>query len=120
MYKGHLEVTIKAAVAAGNILTDYYNDKVQIASKESSRDIVSEVDKFSENAIIELLFNFDPSITIITEEQGKVIGDSMEKYWIIDGLDGTVNYINHIPFFSVSIAYVENGKTQVGAINAPM
>ena len=115
-----MEIAIKAATTAGTILTDYYNEKVQIVDKESSRDIVSEVDKMAENAIIEILKSYDDSISIITEEQGRVYKRDENRFWLIDALDGTVNYVNHIPFFCVSIAYIENNVTQVAAIYSPI
>jgi myo-inositol-1(or 4)-monophosphatase len=116
----HMETAIKAAVSAGTILTRYYTEKVEVSNKESTRDIVSEVDKIAENNIIEILKKYDDSISIITEEQGRIYQKSKDKYWLIDALDGTVNYIHHIPFFSVSIAYVENNVAQAAAIYSPM
>lgn len=116
----NMEVAIKAAVSAGTILMRYYDEKVEVSSKESSRDIVTEVDKLAENNIIEILKQHDDSISIITEEQGRIYHKSENKYWLIDALDGTVNYMHRIPFFSVSVAYVEDGVTQTAAIYSPM
>lgn len=115
-----IEAAIKASVAAGAILMKYYDEKVEVSSKESSRDIVSEVDKLAEDKIIEILEQYDDSISIITEERDVIHKKSRNKFWVIDPLDGTVNYINHIPFFAVSIAYVEDDVIQGGAIYAPM
>lgn len=115
-----LEYAIKASVAAGKVLLDNYNEKLKISSKESSRDVVTEIDKLAENEIISILMEFDENISIITEEQGKIIDKSKDKYWLIDALDGTVNYINHIPFFCVSIAYIENEIITAAAIYVPM
>ena len=115
-----VEAAIKASVSAGTVLTSYYNEKTQVSSKESSRDIVAEVDNLAENAIIDILLKYDDSISIITEEQGNIYKKSKNKFWLIDALDGTVNYIHHVPFFSVSVAYIENDKIRAGAIYSPM
>lgn len=115
-----METAITAATAAGKVLKEYYFEKVRISAKESSRDIVSEVDMLAENAIIEILNKYDDSISILTEEQGRVVKRSEERYWIIDALDGTVNYVNHVPFYSVSVAYVERDVIKASAIYAPM
>jgi len=115
-----LEYAIKASVAAGKILLDNYNEKLKVSSKESHRDIVTEIDKLAEDEIISILKDYDENISIITEEQGNIINKSKDKYWLIDALDGTVNYINRIPFFCVSIAYIENEIITVAAIYVPM
>jgi myo-inositol-1(or 4)-monophosphatase len=115
-----VEVAIKAAISAGLVLKNFYNEKVEVSSKESSRDIVSEVDRLAENKIIEVLREYDDSISIITEEQGNLYSKQKDKFWLIDPLDGTVNYIHNIPFFCVSVAYVENGVVEAGAIYSPL
>ena len=65
-----LEIALKAAVSAGNLLELHYNDLLNISTKESFRDIVTEVDKMAENKIIEILRGFDSNISILTEESG--------------------------------------------------
>lgn len=115
-----LEYAIKASVAAGKILLDNYDEKLKISNKESPRDIVTEIDKLAENEIVSILREYDENISIITEEQGRIIDKSKDRYWLIDALDGTVNYVNHIPFFCVSIAYIENEIITAAAIYVPM
>jgi myo-inositol-1(or 4)-monophosphatase len=115
-----VEVAIKAAISAGLILKNFYSEKVEVSSKESSRDIVSEVDHLAEKKIIEILKEYDDSISIITEEQGTLYSKQKDKFWLIDPLDGTVNYIHNIPFFCVSVAYVENGIVEAGAVYSPL
>ena len=116
-----MEAAIAAAVPAGNLLMHHYNDRLDVAHKESLRDVVTQVDKLAENQIIRILSGFDDSLAIVTEEQGQVHGGKdVESYWIIDALDGTVNFVNHVPFFCVSIAFVESGSPVVGVIYNPM
>lgn len=115
-----LEYAIKASVAAGKILLDNYNESLKTSSKESSRDIVTEVDKMAENEIVSILSKYDENVSIVTEEQGRLVDKSASKYWLIDALDGTVNYVNHIPFFCVSIAFVESDIVKAAAIYVPM
>lgn len=115
-----IEAAIKASVSAGKILTKYYEEKVEVSNKESSRDIVSTVDHMAEETIIGILQDNDSSISIVTEERESIYKGKKDTYWLIDPLDGTVNYVNHIPFFCVSIAYVEDGAIQAGALYSPM
>ena len=119
-YNPKLEVAIRASVEAGKVLMENFNDQKKVTTiKESLRDVSSKVDELAENVIIEILTKHDNSISIITEEQGNVVNKSKDKYWLIDALDGTVNYLNKIPFFCVSIAYIENNIIQTSAIYAP-
>lgn len=115
-----LECAIKASVAAGKILLSNYDGKLKVTNKESARDVVTEIDKLAEDEIIGILKEYDDNISIVTEEQGRVVDRSKDKYWLIDALDGTVNYINHIPFFCVSVAYIENDVITAAAIYVPL
>lgn len=115
-----LEAAIKAAVPAGNLLIQHYNDVLKVSVKESMRDVVTALDHLAETKIIESLTEFNPNLSIVSEEQGQVRGSSTDdSYWIVDALDGTVNYVNQIPNFCVSIAFVKNGSPAVGVIYNP-
>lgn len=115
-----LEVAIKAAVSAGNLLLEHYNDIFNVTVKESLRDVVTEVDRMAEDRIIEILQEYDSEFSITTEEHGEVLKNQKTDYWIVDALDGTVNYVNRVPFFCVSIAFIENNQPVVGVIYNPM
>lgn len=115
-----LEVAMSAAVAAGNLLLEHSNDFLKASPKESLRDIVTEVDKYAEKKIIEILKDYNSNSTILTEESGRISGKNEKNYWIIDALDGTVNYVNHIPFYAVSIAFIEGNSPTVGVVYNPM
>lgn len=115
-----LEIALPAAVAAGNLLLEHSNDFMKVSSKESLRDIVTEVDRYAEKKIIEILKDYNPSSAILTEESGRILGKNEKNYWIIDALDGTVNYVNHIPFYAVSIAFIEDNSPTVGVVYNPV
>lgn len=120
-YTQKLEIAIHAAVAAGNILNNHVGDAFHLTRvrKESFRDIATEADMYAEKKIIEMIQQKDNS-PIVSEEAG-VVGDLDEKrgYWVVDPLDGTVNYAHRMPFYAVSIAYMEDGVPVVGAIYNP-
>lgn len=113
-----LEIAINTAVASGNLLINHYGKIHQTENKESLRDIVSEIDTISENKIISSLKKYDPSCSILTEEIG-LIGPESDTKWIVDALDGTVNYIHNIPLFCVSIAYWVGDRPTIGVIYNP-
>lgn len=114
-----LKVAMSAAVAAGNFLLEHSNDFVKASPKESLRDIVTEVDKYAEEKIIEILKDYNSNIPILTEES-RITFKGGKNYWIVDALDGTVNYVNHIPFYAVSIAFVKDNSPILGAVYNPM
>ncbi len=113
-----LEIAIKAAVEAGDLLMENYGKVHETKNKESLRDVVSNVDKISENKVLEVIKNFDDKSSILTEESG-MIGENSDKMWIVDALDGTVNYIHNIPFFSVSISFWVKNKPEIGVVYNP-
>jgi len=118
----NLESAITAVVAAGNILALYRQDVFHkfLTTKESFRDIVTEIDRYAETKIVEILSTATPNIPILSEESG-VIGAGHLKniFWVIDPLDGTVNYVNHIPLFAVSIALIEEQEPVAGVVYNP-
>ncbi len=115
-----VETAIKAAVSAGNILVSHYNDVFGVSQKESLRDVVTEVDKIAEQRIIDILRDHDSGIGISTEEHGQVSKGRKAACWVVDALDGTVNYVNRIPFFGVSIGLIDKGRPFAGVIYNPM
>jgi myo-inositol-1(or 4)-monophosphatase len=87
--------------------------------KKGVIDLVTNVDRSSEDYILKEILGRYPGHSVITEESGEIEGDGVHK-WHIDPLDGTVNYVHGVPIFSVSIAYSENGKVILGAVYDPI
>ncbi|MGJ8528762.1 inositol monophosphatase family protein [Maritalea sp.] len=86
-------------------------------SEKSQRDFVSEADRAVEQEIINCIKSAFPDDDVVGEELG---GRSGEKYWIIDPIDGTSNFLSGLPLWGISVAYVENGEPQFGAIAMPI
>lgn len=118
-FEKELKVAIEAAVSSGNILIENFGKLNVLTQKESMRDIVTPIDYESENNIIQIIQNFDNKIGILCEENG-VINELKDSYWVIDALDGTVNFLNNIPFFSISVAYIHKNQPVVGVIYNPV
>jgi len=108
----------KMSRSAGKILRDGYGQNIQIDNK-GVIDLVTEIDRQSEEYLVGAIRGLFPSHRIITEERGVVQGDD-DQTWYIDPLDGTVNYAHGVPIFSVSIAYAEAGKVIMGGVYDPM
>jgi len=114
-----LTVAINAAVAGGNLLKEHYGKVFKERQKESLRDVVTDIDELSENKILDIIKKEYPDESFLTEESGLHDQDS-EGMWIIDALDGTVNYIHGIPMFCVSISYWKNMEPELGVIYNPI
>ena len=113
------------AARAGELLVERY-EKVERIDFKSAKDVVTEVDHLSEHLILDAIRAEHPDDGIIAEESGEHAGAGRAptagegRAWIVDPLDGTINYANGIPFFCVSIALVEAGRPIVGVIHDPI
>ncbi|MFM7223620.1 MAG: inositol monophosphatase family protein [Bacteroidota bacterium] len=110
---------IHAAQASGKLIQERINGKFSIEKKAGPNDLVTEVDKASEALIMQIIRESFPDHFILSEEIGEVKMDSSYK-WIIDPIDGTVNFANGIPLCCVSIGVEKDGEMIMGAVYNPM
>jgi myo-inositol-1(or 4)-monophosphatase len=110
---------IKAAMASGALIKEKINGKFLIENKEGPNNLVTEVDKASEALIMDIIREEFPDHFILSEEIGELKMDSSYK-WIIDPIDGTVNFANGIPLCCVSIGIEKDGVMIMGAVYNPM
>lgn len=108
-----------AAIEAGTILQRGFGKSFDVTSKEGRHNLVTEHDLSSESCIMEVLRSYTPSAAFMTEESGTHAGCG-DITWVIDPLDGTVNFAHGIPIFCVSIAAVVAGATVAGVIHHPL
>ncbi|MBK7434226.1 MAG: inositol monophosphatase [Chitinophagaceae bacterium] len=115
-----LKTTLLKAVEAGAIeLRRYFNDAgLKISNKEGINNWVTEADHAAEKAIIDVIRAEHPGHFILSEEVGEIIMDSEVK-WIIDPIDGTINFASGIPLCCVSIGVEKNGEMILGAVFNP-
>jgi myo-inositol-1(or 4)-monophosphatase len=109
---------LKATEAGANELRRFFNGSFKISNKEGVNNLVTEADHASEKAIINVIRNDFPEHFILSEESGET-GSPHEYKWIIDPIDGTVNFANGIPICCVSIGLEHNGKMILGAVYNP-
>lgn len=115
---GIREFAIETARRAGALLKENVGKVGRIEFK-GAVDIVTEIDRKSEELIMAAIGKTFPGHGILTEESPEVKQDSPYK-WIIDPLDGTTNYSHGFPFFCVSIGFEEAGEVIFGAVYDPM
>lgn len=111
--------TLITAVEAGAVeLKRFFNGSFTITSKGSLNDLVTEADHASEKAIIDIIQKNHPDHFILSEETGEIKQDSAYK-WVIDPIDGTINFAHGIPICCVSIGVEFNGEMILGAVYNP-
>jgi myo-inositol-1(or 4)-monophosphatase len=108
-------VATEAALAGGRVIVQ----SAGAASAESKGpgDYVTDVDRASERAIAEVLLGATPDVPVVGEESGGGHGD---RWWVVDPLDGTTNFLHRFPAVAVSVALVDLGRPIVGVVHAPL
>ncbi|MGI5458632.1 inositol monophosphatase family protein [Streptomyces sp. CA-249302] len=115
-----LELAQEAARRAGDLLRDGRPADLAVAATKSSPiDVVTEMDIAAEKLITDLISAHRPDDGFLGEEGAATEGTSGVR-WVIDPLDGTVNYLYGLPTWAVSIAAELDGETVVGVVAAPM
>ena len=114
----YLELAGNAARAAGALLRENYESDLEVDAM-LAHDIKLELDVRSQELITEKILSAFPDHAIFGEE-GLAGNQDSPFQWIVDPIDGTVNYFYGIPHFCVSIAMRENGDLKVGVIYDPM
>ena len=116
--KDAVEVAVKAALAAGKIQRDRSQNIGRISPK-GSRDLVTEVDILCEEEVIRVIKKRFPDHQFLAEESGASEDNSSPSKWIIDPLDGTINYAHGFPCYCVSIGLEHEGEIIVGVVYNP-
>jgi myo-inositol-1(or 4)-monophosphatase len=116
-----LELAVQAARMAGGLLLERarHGAEREVASKSTPTDLVSEADVSSQRAIRALLRERRPDDGFLGEEEGDSEQGTSGLQWIVDPLDGTVNFLFGIPQWSVSVAVADSGGTLAGAVFDP-
>lgn len=110
---------VNAALLSGDIIRQGFNSTFKISKKSGIHNFVTEYDISSEKAIISFIKKTIPNSSFLSEECG-LIGSEENLLWIIDPLDGTINFIHSIPIFAVSIAVRKEKEIISGVIYQPM
>ena len=117
----HINLIIKACMKASRSLIRDFGEieNLQVSTKGPG-DFVTSADKRTEKILIDELQKAHPEYGIVTEETGIINKSNTEKRWVIDPIDGTMNFLNGIPQFAISIGYEEKGEIICGVIFNPI
>ena len=109
---------VELARGAGDLLLGYFGRLHRgdaTRKKGARRDLVSEADVAAERYLVERI----PAADDLVGEEGSARATGAARRWIVDPLDGTVNFLHGIPFWGVSVALVERGELAAAAVHAP-
>lgn len=109
------DMAVAIAREAGALVAERSGDLLVVQAKSSPTDAVTQVDRASEELIVRRLDEFRPDDGILGEEGTSRAGTTGVR-WIVDPLDGTVNYVHGLPAYSVSIAAEVDGVVMAGAV----
>ncbi len=112
-----LDFAIKMSRQVGLYVMQYWGKALNVREKSSFQDLVTDCDKHAQEMIVEQIREHFPKDSILAEEGLFEDGD---KLWIIDPIDGTMNFVHGLPSFSVGIAYVEKGEVVLGVGHDPV
>ncbi len=117
----NLNIMIKAAEKASKVLIRDFGEveKLQVSVKGPS-DFVTNADKKAEKIIIEELSKSRKKFSILSEETGEIKNSDINNVWIIDPIDGTINFLHGVPHFAISIALKSNNEIISGLIFDPI
>ena len=117
----NLNIMIKASEKASKALIRDFGEveKLQVSVK-GPLNFVTNADTKAEKIIIEELSKARKNYSILSEEDGSKIGKDKNNIWIIDPIDGTINYLHGIPHFAISIALKSNNEIISGVIYDPI
>jgi myo-inositol-1(or 4)-monophosphatase len=124
-YATELALALELSERAGELQMERY-ERVERIDYKSARDVVTEVDHRSEALILDGIRAAFPGDALLAEETGEHDASGGEaatsgvgRVWVVDPLDGTINYANGIPVFCISIAFVVDGRPAAGVIRDP-
>ena len=117
----NLNIMIKASEKASKILIRDFGEVENLqVSKKGPTDFVTNADLKAEKIIIEELKKARPNYSIISEEKGSEDNKDKKNIWIIDPIDGTLNFLHGIPHFAISIALKSDNEIVSGLIFDPI
>ena len=117
----NLNIMIKACEKASKILIRDFGEIENLqVSKKGPRDFVTNSDKKAEKIIIEELLKSKKRFSILSEETGEIKNGDPDNTWIIDPIDGTLNFLHGVPHFAISIAHRCKNEILSGLIFDPI
>ena len=117
----NLNLMIKACERASKVIIRDFGEIENLqVSKKGPKDFVTKTDKRVEKILIEELSKSKKNYSFITEETGKILNKNKDIFWLIDPIDGTINFLHGIPHFAISVALQINNEIVIGLVFDPI
>src|SRR5437764_14677179 len=115
-----LDIALRAALAGGEAVMLVYADPVEVTQKDDKTPVTA-ADLASEQIVVEMLTAAFPDIPIVSEETVPVAGfeSPAARFWVVDPLDGTKEFVARNGEFAVLIGLIENGRPVLGVVHGP-
>lgn len=117
------EYTLKTVLQAGEILEDYFTSRKFTSKSKGGVDVLTQADEEVDKFLRKTLLKQFPQTSILTEETAP--GDyssfkTLDNLWVIDPLDGTVNFLRGNPHFAISVGLIDKGISKLGVVYLPL
>ena len=119
MVRTRLELAKETAILAGKLLQDHFQRGNGQGYLKADRTLVTDADREADQFILEAISREFPDDKILSEEGNTVFPDN-QHVWVIDPLDGTINFSKGLSCWGVSIAHLQNGQPQTAALYFPV
>jgi myo-inositol-1(or 4)-monophosphatase len=116
-YAALARVATETAVTVGEAIVQ--TDVRIVTRKKGRANFATAADHAAEKAVLERLAAHDPDVPVLAEESPRSALRKADRLWVVDPIDGTLNFSHAMPFYCVVIAYVEAGRTRAAAVHAP-
>lgn len=113
-----LNIAIFAVRKAGDLIIRYYENNAAVETCMSN--LITKINNEVESLIIKVIHKYYPMHSILSEKQTESVKKNYDIQWIIDPLDGSINFIKRFPHFAVSIAVCVKGRTEIAVIYDPI
>ncbi|UQX86707.1 inositol monophosphatase [Jatrophihabitans telluris] len=113
-------IAVRLATKAGELVLAQRRAGFAVTTKSSATDVVTDVDRNSEQFLRAELARLRPGDAVLGEETGEVSGTDTGVRWVVDPIDGTVNFLLGLPQYAISIAAQIEGRTVAGCVHNPV
>lgn len=116
-WAAHARFAAETAAAVGNAIV--VENVGIVTRKHGLANFATAADHAAEDAILAAIREHDPGVAILAEESSKGAAGQADRLWVVDPIDGTLNFSRALPFYCVAIGYLEEGRVRAAAVYAP-
>ncbi|MBA3375225.1 MAG: inositol monophosphatase [Actinobacteria bacterium] len=116
-WEAHARFAAETAAAVGDAIV--VGNVGIVTRKQGRANFATAADHAAEQAILAAIGRYDPGAAVLAEESSKGAAAQADRLWVVDPIDGTLNFSRALPFYCGAIGYVEDGRVRAAAVHAP-